>query len=129
MSKGQEITKAEGRDIERASDRPAVAPAVDIFENDAELLVVADVPGVSKEGVRLDFDKGRLSIEASVATQGPAGTALFREHEAVDYRRVFDVAPGIDAEAITAELKGGTLTIRLPKQAALKPRQIPIGAG
>lgn len=124
----QEITKAEGRDIERTRERPAVAPAVDIFENDDEILVVSDMPGVSAGGVRIDFDKGRLSIDASATPAELGGAVLFREHGAVDYRRVFDVAPGIDAEGIKAELKAGTLTIHLPKQASQKPRQIPISA-
>ena len=126
MSTGREITRTEGQEIERTRERPTVAPPVDIYDNDDEVLVVADVPGVAQDGVTLDFDKGRLSIEASATTRLPEGTALFREHGDVDYRRVFEVAPGIDADKISAELRAGTLTIHLPKAAALKPRQIPI---
>lgn len=129
MSQGAELTKSEGRDIEQTRQRPVVAPPVDIFENSDEVLVVADVPGATSEGVDLNFENNQLIIKAATEFAAEEGTPLFRELRDVDYRRAFELAPGIDAEGIKAELSSGTLTIHLPKSAALKPRQIPISAG
>ena len=126
MSDGKEISKVEGQEIERTRERPAVAPPVDIYENDDEMLVVADVPGVASDGVHLNFENSQLVIEASATPPEVDGSALFREFANVDYRRTFQLAPGIDADKISAELSGGTLKIHLPKSAALKPRQIPV---
>jgi HSP20 family protein len=128
MSEEQTITKAESNPPERVSKRPVVTPAVDIFENNDELLVIADVPGASSEGLDIHFDKDQLFINASVEPFGEGHAPLFREFTAVDYRRIFELAPGIDAEKITADLKNGVLAIHLPKSAALKPRRIQISA-
>jgi len=129
MAQGKEITKAENQEIEQTSQRPVLTPPVDIFENDDELLVVSDVPGVASEGVNINFENNRLTILASASVPEVDGSSLFREFGEVDYRRAFEVAPGIDAEKISAELSGGILRIHLPKSAKLKPRQIPINVG
>lgn len=129
MSTGTEITKSEGQEIEQTSQRMAVAPPVDIYENADEVLVVAEVPGVASDGVNLNFENNQLTIVATASQPDLGGTALFREFEDVDYRRSFELAPGIDPEGISAELSGGTLKIHLPKSKALKSRQIPITVG
>lgn len=126
---GKEITRTEGQELEQTSTRAVVAPPVDIYENQNEVLVVADVPGVSNEGLSLNFENNRLDIRAEATVPELDGAAMFREFADVDYRRSFELAPGIDVEGIKAELSGGTLTIHLPKSAALKPRKIPISAG
>ena len=105
---------------ERASERRAVPPAVDIFENDDEILLRADVPGVSRDGVTVDLHNDRLTLTArrtDAALDGP------------DFHRVFQVPRGIDAEKIHAQLAHGVLQVTLPKSAALKPRRVPIEAG
>jgi HSP20 family molecular chaperone IbpA len=129
MTTGTEITRAESQGIERSSQRPVATPLVDIYESADEVLVVADVPGATNEGVTLRFENDRLDIHAVVSTPAVTGAALFQEIADVDYRRVFELSPGIDADKISAELSGGTLKIHLPKSDALKPRQIPITVG
>jgi HSP20 family protein len=106
----------------------AAAPPVDVFENADEVLVVADVPGVSAERVEVRIDGGTLTLEARrepVADES-GGTALAKEYDEVDYARSFRIPPGIDAANVTAEAKNGTLLVRLPKVAALKPRKITV---
>lgn len=129
MSEDKNIAKAESSTPERVSKRPVVLPAVDIFENNDELLVVADVPGASTEGLNIHFDKDQLFIEASTEPLREDMKPLFREFGTIDYRRVFELAPGIDVESIRADLTNGVLSIHMPKSAALKPRKIPIMAG
>ena len=70
MSDGKEITKVEGKEIEHTRERPAVIPPVDIFENEDEVLVVADVPGVASDGVTLSFENDQLTIEATTTLPG-----------------------------------------------------------
>lgn len=107
--------------------RPAVRPRVDVFESEAEYLVVADVPGVSKDAIDIRFEDGELRIEArreSIAT----GQVLAEEYRAADYRRAFAMPDGVEAEKIAAELAGGVLKVHLPKSAAKRPRRIDIRA-
>lgn len=128
MSEEKNITKPESGAPERASKRPLISPAVDIFENVDEVLVVADMPGATTEGLNLHFDKDQLFIEASTNPVDEGYAPLFREYGSADYRRVFELAPGIDVEKINADLKNGVLSIHLPKSAATKPRKITIKA-
>ena len=111
---------------EKLHQRPAVTPAVDIFENKDELLIVADLPGVGNDELTLNLDKGKLTIEGRRKASGEPGDT---DGGAFDYRRVFAVPQGIDAEKIAANLTGGVLRVHLPKSEALKPRQIEVKAG
>jgi HSP20 family protein len=106
----------------------AVAPSVDVFENTDEVLVVADVPGVSSEQVDVRVENGTLTLKAK-RSPPDGGTALAREYEVVDFVRTFRIPAGIDAANISAEAKNGTLLVRLPKIAAVKPRKIAVRAG
>jgi len=116
------IRKREDNVPEKVAQRATVAPAVDIFENKEELLIVADLPGVAKEDLSIQFDKGHLTLEGRLKAFGP-------EEEPFDYRRTFVIPQGVDAEKIAANLQGGVLRVTLPKPATLKPRQIAVTAG
>jgi HSP20 family protein len=109
--------------------RPAIAPACDIYENDDEILVIADVPGVTADSLDINLEKGELMLEARRENAGQQGNFLGKELWECDFRRRFAVPGGIDADKISAELRDGVLHLHLPKSEALKPRQIPVQAG
>ena len=121
---------------ERFDKHPTAAPLVDVYENQDELLVVADVPGTATDGVNVHFDKGHLVIDAKRAeeTTGPGAPngdpvktkPLFGPARAADYHREFSVPQGIDAARIEAQLSGGVLRVHLPKSEGLKPRRIEV---
>jgi HSP20 family protein len=106
----------------------AIAPPVDVFENADEVLVVADVPGVSTDLIDVRVENGTLSLQARRAAE-QGGTALAREYDVVDFARTFRIPAGIDAANISAEAKNGTVLVRLPKIAAVKPRKIAVKSG
>jgi HSP20 family molecular chaperone IbpA len=101
---------------EAASTRPAIAPAVDIYENEHEYLVLADLPGVANDGVQIRFEKGELSLFAK------------REAAQADFRRLFTIPETVDSERIDANLQAGVLHLVLPKASKAKPRQITVKA-
>ena len=107
------------------TQRAAVRPRVDVFENEAEYLLVADVPGVAKDAVDIRFENGELRLTAQRAG-GPPGQALADEYRPADYRRVFAMPEGVDPEKIDAELAHGVLKVRLPKSSAKRARRIDI---
>lgn len=109
-------------------ESPAFAPHVDIFENEQELLLMADMPGVKPEGIDLHYEKGELTIHGKVTPRHNVGY-LFQEYAVGDYRRSFTVREEIDPTKITAEFKQGVLTVKLPKREELKPMRIAIKAG
>lgn len=102
-----------------------VRPRVDVFENDAEYLFLADVPGAAKDAIDVRFEQGELLIEAH-RTQETALKPLAQETRYADYRRAFALPEGVDAEKIEAALANGVLTVHVPKSAATRARRIPI---
>lgn len=110
------------------NQRPTVTPLVDIYENNNELLLMADLPGVEKEALKINVDNDELSIVASRPLEG-AGNLLGCEFRGVDYQRTFGLPSGIDLNKISADLKNGVLYLHLPKSEEIKPRQITIRAG
>jgi len=122
------VVRREQARAENVNERPAVAPRIDVYENDNEILLFADLPGVSKDNVRIDLDKERLTIEARRTDSPDEGTELLAEYRPFDYRRAFLVPRGIDREKIDAELRAGVLRLKLPRADALRPRSIPIRA-
>ena len=122
MTTETNIRKRETDVPEKLAQRPAVLPAVDIFENKDEVLILADLPGVSKEDLSINFDKGQLTLAGRPREFG-------LDEEAFEYRRTFVVSQGIDADKIAAHVQNGVLRLTLPKPAALKPRQIEVKAG
>jgi HSP20 family protein len=110
--------------------RPAltVAPPVDVYENDDEILVVTDLPGARPDSVDIKFEKDELSISAKRDPDGE-GQILFGARREGEYRRTFLVPQGIDAAQITADMNEGVLRVHLPKSSAVKPRTITVKTG
>jgi HSP20 family molecular chaperone IbpA len=121
--------KSEPQALVQSDQRPAVAPACDVYENNDEILVIADVPGVTSDTLNVHLDKGELTVAARREVSASDGSFIGVEYRDCDFRRRFAVPGGIDASKINAELKNGVLWLHLPKSEALKPRQIAVRAG
>jgi HSP20 family protein len=115
-------------DRDRPGD-PFIAP-VDIVAKNDELLLVADIPGTTAEGVDIDYERGTLTLRARVEPRerGASATPILLEYGVGDYERTFQVGEGIDAQRIRAEYRNGVLTLHLPKTEAIKPRKIAVQA-
>jgi HSP20 family protein len=95
------------------------SPDVDIFENDTELLIVADVPGAAADRVSVDLLDSVLSIAAELPKSNEYETR---------YRRQFKLAVPVDPDKISAELKAGELLIHLVKADSHRPKRIEVKA-
>jgi HSP20 family protein len=93
-------------------DERVVSPPIDVYENDQEFLLVADLPGVSQGSADISLEKDRLVLQAT-------GTER-------RFRRELLVPPSVDAEHVSANMKAGVLTVHLPKRAPYRPRQIEV---
>ena len=100
-------------------------PPVDIYETQDMLVVLADLPGVSKEGLSVQVEKGILTIEGKVERDTP-GNLLRREFALSSFFRQFKLTETVDSDKIRASLKHGVLRLELPKAEAAKPRKIPL---
>jgi len=117
----QNIAKRE----ETRSTGRVLVPAIDIFESEEDLTLIADMPGVDKEGLDINLEKGMLTLKGHMAVQG-RGNNLLREFSTADYYRQFKVSEHIDADKSTAELTNGVLTLKIPKSESAKPKRIEI---
>lgn len=125
MATQQNITEHNEKNMEKADQSYEMVPAVDIYENDDEILLHADMPGVLKENVSVNIDNGTLSL-SGVRKLATGGTAAWEEFSDVTYVRNFSVPQTIDVAKVEAELKNGVLRLHLPKSEAAKPRTIEI---
>src|SRR5437868_1375569 len=110
----------------RAVRQEYVAPEVNIFESKDQYVLEAEMPGVNKEGLEITLQDNILTITGHRADPAIGGEPLYRESRKADYRRVFELDPGIDGEKISARVDQGVLTLTLPKAERVKPRKIAI---
>ena len=122
-------TSSEVATKEQRPSRRTYSPNVDIVESQDELTIYADMPGVTADNIDIHFENGELTIFGRV-TGRPSGSEeyLLREYGVGDFFRAFTIGEVINAEGITADCKGGVLTLHLPKVEAVKPRKIQVKA-
>ena len=101
-------------------------PAVDILEADDRYLIEADLPGVSKDDLQVEFEKGRLSIQAKRQREESDDLQdLHRERSATaSFTRSFRLGKDVDADQIEARLRDGVLRLTVPKKEQALPRRI-----
>ena len=127
MSNDKSVTTTRAAEQDRQA---AVLPAVDVFEDDGGITVLADMPGVPKERLELKVEGDALLIEGSVQSATPEGLeAIYAEVRIPRYRRSFTLSRELDTGRIEANLKDGVLTLRIPKQAHAQPRRIEVKVG
>ena len=115
--------------VESGEDQEAfLVPAHDLKEASDAFGLEVFVPGVTKDAVELNVDKGELVITARRRWKASEGwTELFRETADANYRLRLDLNDAVDVDKIGAELEQGVLRVTLPKADAVKPRKIDIG--
>jgi len=115
-------------DGEAQSQSPrAWAPAVDVSEDEHEIVLHVEIPGMKKDeiDIQLTGDTLRLSGERR-REEGVRGEQFHRmERQYGAWQRTFQIETPLDSSGVTANYELGVLTVRLPK-AAIKPRQIQI---
>jgi HSP20 family molecular chaperone IbpA len=110
--------------------QPYVVPPVDVFENDASITLLADLPGVARDQLNLRVDGDTLVLEATAATAGPENMQLVHgEAQCPTFRRQFTLSRELDAARIEAQLKDGVLRLTIPKAEEARPRRIEVQAG
>src|SRR5262252_3278610 len=114
---------------ERTADRPVFVPPADIYETRANIVVLAEMPGVAPDGVDITLERRVLTIRGRNAGREHTGyQRVYNEYADGDYERVFTLSENIDRDRIEATLKDGVLHLVLPKAESAKPRKIELKA-
>lgn len=130
----QEIQARDKQEVKGSSEPttagPVFSPAVDIFEDENAVTLVADMPGVPKETLNIDLHDDVLTITGVPGVGVPEGEqGLLQEFEIGKYLRKFTLADAIDQGRIEAKIANGVLRLTLPKAAPAKPRRIQVTEG
>jgi HSP20 family molecular chaperone IbpA len=129
MANNSTMTKqTETTNRETTRNAQYFTPRVDIFETEAELVMFADMPGVSPKDIDLRYEQGELILQGKVTPCPHTGHLILGEFEDGDYYRVFQIHESIDSTRIEAECKNGVLTVHLPKAESAKPKQVTVKA-
>lgn len=115
------------RETTARRDSAALIPAVDVTEDADGITVVADLPGVPKDRLRIEVEGTTLVIEGEIVVAVPEGMqANHAEVGLPRYRRVFALSKELDAANVSAELRHGVLRLRIPKAAHARTRRIDV---
>ncbi len=104
------------------------APVVDVSENAHEIVLQAELPGMTKEDIDIQLSGDTLTLRGERKLQQAARGERFHriERQYGAWQRTFQIETPIDTPRVTAAYEDGVLTVHLPKQEAVKPRQIEI---
>jgi HSP20 family molecular chaperone IbpA len=115
------------REAPEPATEAALMPPVDVIEDSTGITLYADLPGVSKDKLNLHVEADTLTIEGEISLGTPEGMeAGHAEVSLPRYRRAFTLSKELDASKVSAELKNGVLTLRIPKAEHAQPRRIAI---
>ena len=116
-------------DERRGEESAALLPPVDVFEDRDGITLHADWPGVAREDLAISVEGDTLTIEGKVRLGETACVRSVYAEIGVDrYRRSFMLSGDLDTARIDAQLRGGVLTLKVPKREQAKPRRIEVRA-
>ena len=132
MAEKKALEKRKDTDVSRR-EKPQtnyIRPRTSIQERPDAVTIVMDIPGVSKENLDIQFNRGELMITGHRETWNREKMKpCYCERIEGSYRRVFSLDNTLDPSHIDAKLNQGVLELVIPKVEAAKPRKIQIKAG
>jgi HSP20 family protein len=104
------------------------APAVDIYEDENQLVLTAEVPGIDEKDIEIKLEDNTLSIHGERKMEKETKEENYHRIERAygSFYRSFTLPNYIDQEKIHAEHENGVLKITMSKKAELKPRKVKI---
>ena len=116
--------------MEPTASRPLVnwTPRVDVEENEQELVVKADLPGVDLNDVEITVAEGALLLRGSREEEKEKKERNYHHVERFfgEFYRAIPLPATADVDKIEAETRKGVLTIHVPKSAAAQPKKITV---
>ena len=106
-------------------------PPVDVYEDEHNLVLKLEVPGVNEEDLDVQVENNTLTVKGERKFEREEKEENFHriERRYGTFLRTFRLPSTIDAEKVEAHYDKGILKIALAKRAEAKPKQIKVGAG
>ena len=119
--------RSEGERSVAVEPEVAATPLVDIIERPDAFVVLADMPGVERDGLEVVFEKGVLTIRGKARSEEQPGMDLLSsEYQTGTYYRAFTAGRGLDADRVEATFNDGVLRLVIPKSEQFRPRRIEV---
>jgi len=133
MSETKELKAREKQALtspaEQTQPGPVFTPAVDIFETETALTLLADMPGVASEDLVIDLRDDVITITGQVKPfENKDESDVLVEFDVGRFHRQFSLSEAIDQRRIEAKLADGVLRLTLPKAEKAVPRKITVAA-
>lgn len=108
-------------------ERHLCAPPIDIYETEEGLVLCADLPGVTAEGLELQVQDNKLTLFGRVTSDVPEDAQLLhQEYHVCDFLRSFILSDEVDHDRISAKISNGVLEVVLPRAERPAPRRIQV---
>ena len=103
-------------------------PMVDIYDKEEKIVIKAELPGLDKKDISIDFKDRVLTLKGERAYDNETKDEKYyrRERAYGKFQRSFTLPDGLDPEKIKADYKDGLLSVEIPKSEKEKPKQITI---
>jgi HSP20 family protein len=111
------LTPSEGQDWGLGSRWRGFNPAINVAENERELRVTAELPGIDPNDIEMSVSRGSLTITGEKKEESEdKGNGYHRmERSYGTFRRVLSLQDDVDTDKIDAQFKNGVLTLVVPK--------------
>jgi HSP20 family protein len=119
----------EGR--EEALATTSFAPAVDVYEDEHNVTLKIEVPGIDEKDIDVRIENNVLTVHGERKFEKDEKEENFRrvERQYGSFTRTFTLPTTVDAEKVSAHYDKGILKVALPKKAEAKPKQIKVSVG
>jgi HSP20 family protein len=109
----------------------AFAPAVDVYEDEHNVTLKIEVPGIDEKDIDVRIENNTLTVHGERKFEKDEKEENFRrvERQYGSFTRSFTLPTTVDAEKVAANYDKGILKISLPKKAEAKPKQIKVNVG
>ena len=107
------------------------APAVDVYEDEHNLVLKLEIPGMNEEDLKVSLENNTLTVTGERKFEKEEKEENYRriERQYGSFTRTFTLPQTVDSENVSATYDKGVLKISLPKKAEAKPKQIKVQVG
>ena len=128
-SYGRDSYGNEGR--EEALTTSSFAPPVDVYEDEHNVTLKIEVPGIDEKDIDIRLENNTLTVHGERKIEKEEKEENYRrvERQYGSFTRTFTLPTTVDAEKVSANYDKGVLKVALPKKAEAKPKQIKVNIG
>jgi len=123
--------ETQGNSQEESLTSSSFAPAVDVYEDEHNVTLKIEVPGIDEKDIDVGVENNTLTVHGERKIEKEEKEENYRrlERQYGSFTRTFNLPPTVDAEKVQADYDKGVLKVTLPKKAEAKPKQIKVNVG